>query len=262
MENYYTDKTQVTSSGIKEVLKSPAHYKLFLDRDVSISTDAMKFGNLVHTTVLEPEKLDKFEISVHGGSQEGKEQIEREKQGLITRVSESAIQKAGEIRDAIKDKAATWLEPKGSVEHTIQWEHDTLGACKGKIDKYIAARSNADKHIIFDLKTCEKAYGDNPQLSAYNYKYYIQAYWYITGLAKVLNVPLSRIEFIFFFVEKSKPYASRIFVSNIGDAFVKYGKEEVFKAEGKIIKCRSEKNYPDYGDERNKMTLPYWVKSI
>src|SRR5690349_3941280 len=63
----------ISSTGIKEILKSPAHYKAYLEGQED--TDAFRLGRLVHMRLLEPEAyVDSVVISpqVDARTKEGK----------------------------------------------------------------------------------------------------------------------------------------------------------------------------------------------
>jgi|688.fasta_scaffold44545_6 hypothetical protein len=53
---YYSDKTRLSSSGIKHLLKSPRHYQLYLLNGIEI-TDAMNHGQFIHTATMEESEI-------------------------------------------------------------------------------------------------------------------------------------------------------------------------------------------------------------
>ena len=55
-EEYHGDKDAVSKSGLDLIAKSPAHFKWAQDNPRS-ETPAMQKGTLIHTMVLEPEKV-------------------------------------------------------------------------------------------------------------------------------------------------------------------------------------------------------------
>lgn len=53
---YYSDKTRFSSSGIKHILKSPAHYQHYLLNGIE-TTDAMNHGQFIHTATMEQTEI-------------------------------------------------------------------------------------------------------------------------------------------------------------------------------------------------------------
>jgi hypothetical protein len=55
---YYSDKTRLSSSGIKHILKSPAHYQHYLLNGIEV-TEAMNHGQFIHTATMEESEIHK-----------------------------------------------------------------------------------------------------------------------------------------------------------------------------------------------------------
>lgn len=58
MSEYYNDKTRFSSSGMKHILKSPAHYQHYLLNGIE-TTEAMNHGQFIHTATMEASEIDK-----------------------------------------------------------------------------------------------------------------------------------------------------------------------------------------------------------
>jgi hypothetical protein len=57
-ENYFSDKTRFSSSGIKHILKSPEHYQYYLFNGIE-TTEKMNHGKFIHTATMEETEIHK-----------------------------------------------------------------------------------------------------------------------------------------------------------------------------------------------------------
>jgi hypothetical protein len=57
-EEYFSNKTRFSSSGVKHILKSPAHYQYYLLNGIE-TTDAMNHGKFIHTATMEQTEIFK-----------------------------------------------------------------------------------------------------------------------------------------------------------------------------------------------------------
>lgn len=58
IQEYYSDKSRFSSSGIKHILKSPAHYQHYLLNGIE-TTEAMNHGQFIHTATMEQTEIFK-----------------------------------------------------------------------------------------------------------------------------------------------------------------------------------------------------------
>ena len=194
-------------SGAKELLKSPAHYQAWLKSEKE-DTPALKFGRLVHLASLEPLVFDRtvrVMPECDRRTKEGKaiyeafaatlrpdeECIKKDEMDKVLAVAESA--QAG-IESVASGKAGVRL-----VEHTFTADHEGV-KIKGRPDLVLL-----DAGIVIDVKTTTDASAKNFAKEVFNYRYFLQAAWYLrlTG-AK---------DFYFVAVEKSRPSPTRFTAS-------------------------------------------------
>jgi hypothetical protein len=98
---------------------------------------------------------------------------------------------------------------------------------------------------IYDIKTCEAADARSFMGNVLNYKYYLQAYFYLNIYRKVFEQDLKGFRFIA--VEKSPPYASAVFT--LGTEFMNRGFEDYERGLKLFKQCSESKNWPDYPKE-------------
>ena len=138
-------------SSIKEFTKSPRHFMEYKLGD-KVTTDAMKFGSMVHCFILEPDEFEnryyampKVDKRTKAGKVEWAMAIENLKPGQET-VEAKDIEHAKRIADSImRNDAANWVFSNiGETEKAVQWE-DYGYKWRGFID-------GDGEHLTADLK--------------------------------------------------------------------------------------------------------------
>lgn len=249
----YDELKALNYSGAKEIIKSPAHYQAWLKSEKE-DTPALKFGRLVHLASLEPLVFDK-QVRVMPDcdrrTKEGKaiyeafaatlrpdeECIKQEEMNKVLAVAESA--QAG-IESVASGKAGVRL-----VEHTFTADHEGV-KIKGRPDLVLL-----DAGIVIDVKTTTDASAKNFAKEIWNYKYFLQAAWYLrlTG-AK---------EFYFIAVEKEPPYAHAVY--RLDDAAIDLGRQLMSSACVTYRECANFGVWPSYPQEVQILSLPKWANS-
>lgn len=202
----YTKITALNYSGMKELLRSPLHYKSSLTRPQDESK-ALRVGSMVHLAVLQPDLWGNY---IQGPecdrrTKEGKEMYaaflgalkptqimtDRDEHELVTNVSESVH---------------TLLENIG-----VKFQHTELmlTAEYAGVPLKCSLDAIGDDGYIYDIKTCEDASPEAFKRNVYNYKYYLQAYVYSFILEAVTGQRTKGFRFIA--TEKEDPYCSAIY---------------------------------------------------
>jgi len=111
---------------------------------------------------------------------------------------------------------------------------------------------------LWDLKTCKSASEQACIKAIENFRYDIQAAWYIDVYEAVTGI---RKPFYFMFVEKTEPFDC--FIMELNEDWIEVGRRDYFKALERIIdynKTKHIKGYMDYIDDIfAKPETPYWV---
>lgn len=180
----YFDWPYVSSTDLKALLKSPAHFKE--QRRVSKKdTRALRIGRMFHELV-----LDKYEKD-DGTCEAPESKGAAAEFSLAKKMAESA-----EANELIA-KCLNMTSPENR-EVAIVWDDEDTGVrCKALLDSVIP------NTIIWDLKSAEDASDRGCQDAFVKFDYWLQASHYTSG-AKLLG--LNPKEFWFFFVEKTAPY--------------------------------------------------------
>ena len=252
----------VSKSGLDLIAKSPLHYwARFLDpnRVWPEPTPAMRLGTAVHTHVLELSKWDE-QIAVapediNRRTKIGREQWEAFEQASArkTVISASDHEKVMAMGRSVLGhrSAAALLAADGQPEDTFMWTDETYGLqCKCRPD-YM----HSDGSTIVDLKTTRDASPRGFRHSVIQYRYHVQAAWYLHGVEQATGRRPER--FIFVAVESTAPYACGVYEASA--EMIEAGMIQAREDLGKLAVCKAADHWPSYSDEVQMMTLPPWM---
>jgi hypothetical protein len=252
-ESYQNDfRTYLSSSDIRRLLRSPAHYK----NPTRIESPAMAFGTLVHTFVLEPNVAEaryRTRADVDGRTKEGKAVRDWEaslatQQG-IQFVNRSDYDAAVSIASAVRTHlGASALLAGGLAEVSCILEGFR------DINARIRPDYLTDRHIV-DLKTCVDGRQDAFSRSVMTFGYAIQAAFYV-DVAQALDG--QKRDFYWVAVEKEAPFAVAVYKAS--DAMLEHGRREYRKAIELYKECASLDLWPAYSQQVQTLELPVWVK--
>lgn len=244
----------VSKSDLDAVHRSPMHY-LYRRENPQQPTSALLTGSVVHKMVLEPETFAEEYIAapaIDRRTKAGKEEyaaFEQEAAGKII-VPKDMIVLAGNIAEAISHhKKARALLSGGKAETSHFWTDIRTGIeCKCRPD-YL--RSG----FCVDLKTTQDASPEAFEKAAYNYRYYVQAHWYLQGL-KQCGVTDAE-DFVFVAVEKEPPYAVAVYFAD--ELMLALGEREARADLDLLSACKNTGLYHGYDEDIQPLSLPKWA---
>lgn len=247
----------INASGLKEVEKSEAHYwAAYLDpkREIKEPSQAMKLGTAIHTAILEPEKFNgTYAVApdVDRRTKEGKEAyiaFMKDVGGLKV-ISSEDRDICKKIQEKIRGHALSeTLFSGGKAEVTAVWNDMSTGVlCKARID-YMK------DGVIVDLKSIESAAKKDFAKSCANYKWHMQAAWYVDGIFQITG---RRHEFIFGAYEKASPWACAFYYCD--EAVIGEGRKRIDSAMTKYVLAKEKNLWPSYPEEIVSFTLPKWA---
>jgi len=257
----YAALPHMNQSTLKQGLRSMQHLKSAIEGDNRKETDALRFGQLVHTAILEPESLSmEYAIapSVDRRTKAGKQEWED-----FTRVHSDKVvvkredyDKAIAMRESVMQHPAAkaLLNRKRMTEVTATWNHDGID-CKARLDGYIGPKGKA-KPIILDLKTAMDASTDGFSRAVAKFNYHLQQAFYVDAVKAIKK---RHAQFIFIAVEKEPPYAVGVYTLN--DEAEEVGRKMY---EDVLTRWRDsvQSNYAvGYGDSIQEIELPGWAVS-
>lgn len=246
----YHAKPALGSSGIKNILRSPAHY--LANRDTKTKpTPAMALGTAAHAAILEPHKFAKRYAEGPDADKRTKiwkEAVSDYPHHILLKPSEMAAIKG--MHDAVyADPDAAQLLAKGIAEQSVFWEQDGV-MCKCRPDWLTPSNE------IVDLKTTDDAREEAFMKTAWNLGYQISAAHYRRGVLGDYHKPGL---FLFLVVERDAPHGVAIYQPS--PEMLEYGKAQVLAALGIAQSCAKFENFPAYEAGIKTLELPPWVRA-
>lgn len=246
----------ISKSGLDVLAKSPAHYwdkYLSPNRPASVETAAMAFGTAFHTAVLEPHEFGKWVVldKVDRRTKDGKAAAEEAEARAAAQggriVSRSDMDVIAAMNTSIWGHPVAEHLETGVPELSVYWIDEDSGVfCRCRPD-WLGASA------VVDLKTTDDASPAGFLRSAYKYRYWVQAAFYVDGLAaNGVHMPY----FIFAAVEKNRPYP--VVAYNTPDEAIEAGRREYRRLLKLYADCASSNTWPGYPLWAD-MELPRWA---
>ena len=176
----------ISSSELKLILKSPAHYRYASDNPRP-QTANMALGTAAHTKILEPDGPPVLpEPEVNRRTKDGKAELAQfhaDNPDAIICSAEQYTHVVG-MRDAVlMHPTAAVLFAAGRAETSNYWIDEATGElCKKRDDWY-----NDDMELIVDLKTAADAGRDCFLRACVNFSYELSAMYYLEGCKQSLQ---------------------------------------------------------------------------
>ena len=229
-------------SGMKELLKSPAHYQAYLKAE-RVETKALRVGTMVHLAVLQPELWQHYKpaplcdrrtkdgkelyTAFQASLKPGQQVVDLEEHELVVNVSDSVHTTTEKLGVEFLSTELMLTSEEAGVP--LKCSIDAIGS-----DGY-----------IYDIKTCEAADNRSFMGNVLSYKYFLQAYVYLQIYQLVMNERLHGFRFIA--VEKTPPYASAVFT--LGPELMTRGLFDYETALKLYKQCIETKEWPGYTTE-------------
>lgn len=235
------------SSRLRELLKSPAHFRANMRRE----TEALALGSLVHTLVLEPHAFPERYLVVpriDGRTKEGKAAKAALADDPRIAVDGETMAEASACATSIMSHIVYQQIRDAQVEHTVFWTDKETGIeCKARFDVL--------GPLLVDLKTTRDASPKGFQRAIATYGYHIQAAHYMAGAIANGMEPRG---FLFACVETSAPYLAAGYL--LGNPTLEQGERERREALLTYAQCLREDRWPGYNDDRIEVIdLPNWA---
>lgn len=238
----------ISSTGLKEILKSPAHYLAYLEGQEDSA--AFRLGRLVHMRILEPEVYAASVVvapPMDGRTTAGK----AAKEAFLASSAGKEVVSANEhaenekyAKAASSNKLASKIFQGGQAELSVYWvDEETKVLCKARAD-YLRGEA------IFDLKTT--SYSAAPkefQKTVLNLSYHVSAAFYLDGFASQLPVK----HFSWVVVEKKPPNCFGFFAAD--QELLNAGRAEYTKALATFAECLKTQVWSGYPEQFVNLSL-------
>lgn len=263
---FYHSQPGISASGLKLMKQSPAHYHESKLNPIG-QTDAMYFGELYHTFILENERFYK-EYNIIDESKRPDQKVgmtgKANKAWLASfenPITAATHEKLKAMREVLfSHPYARALLTRGESEHSYYCKLD-IGANIPIEVRFRPDNVRHDKRIVVDLKTAADASVDGFKKAAADHEYQIQAALYSDLMELAMNQTLG-YDFFFVAQEKSPPYAFNIYQAS--PQFMSVGRYEYELLLMLYAYCEETGNWPGYQiwcDNRfsvNELSLPPW----
>lgn len=270
----YYKRPELSQSMLKELKKSPAHYKAkYIDKIVpDKDTKSLNFGKLYHCLLLEENRFDDLfaitpEISKISNQYKSWKTEILEKNPNVSFISNKELIHAVSMVNAIKQKHtfnAIKSLPNPVFETPIYFtqEVEIDGVihkieCKAKPDMYIPPNKVFKYGLCFDNKSsvCAKI-DDFSRNTLIKYGLHNQASWYLDAIKSEYSLD-NYPEFIFLVQEKEPPFEASFL--RCDEYVIDFGRRENQELLTNYMKCNLSNLWTGYPDDIQDLTLPTWA---
>jgi PDDEXK-like domain of unknown function (DUF3799) len=259
----YAKAQGINSHGLKDILRSPAHYFEHRYGEVERKeTPALEFGKLLHFAVLESEMFQdryiirpNFDKRTKAGKEGFLEWQANLKPGAIV-VPENFVEALTKIAQKVMRHPKAKHILKGGVrEQSFFWTDPETGEySKGRLD-FISGRG----HIV-DLKSTMDARESAFARDIVKHGYHISGAHYTHGAGVAKSLGIDSKTFIFLVVEKNPPYEMAIYPA--GTSVLGVGDQWRSKAMQIYSKCKKSGVWPGYNPDMRTIELPQWAEAV
>ena len=252
-ETYNADTTACRKTYLDLIERSPAHVAAAM-AGLHVPTDAQKFGNVIHTFILEPDLVSqRYYVEPAGDGRtkavrDARTEAAAQNPGRQA-VSEDEWREAHAIRDAVyRTKSARQvLGVDGQHEASMLYRaSDTGTLCKARYD-FIAPRRSVP--FAVDVKSTVDASPGAFRKAIYNYRYDVQSDHYLE--------PVDGVRFVLLAVEKKPPYACATYA--ITSRIRQLGNARRMPNLRLFAQCQAKNEWPGYPDEIQHIALEPWM---
>ncbi|BBN90617.1 PD-(D/E)XK nuclease-like domain-containing protein [Azospira sp. I09] len=240
-EVYHADRSCVSSSGLKEILRSPAHFQAYLQGANRKETPAMFLGTAVHTRLLEPHLYAAEYVVAPISDKRLKEykefEIANANKKILTPDQMAVIE--GIAQSVSQHTSADTLLRAGLVEHSIIWQDEETGI-------WLKIRPDClcvdfDTGICLDVKKTTDASRHAFKWACERYHYDLSAAMYLEGLRQIFK---RDFDFVFLPIEEDAPYGCALY--GAPDDMLQDGKRLFRKAMRELKQCLDSGLWPSY----------------
>lgn len=256
-EDDYRALKALNQSRLALFAKSPLHYKTHDPEKPP--TKSQRFGTLFHMAVLEPSRFKgayalEPEFMPDGEPINRRVKKHREYLAFWNKENEGKIPvTAGELETitgmltslSSNEEAIKYFQTE-MTERVAVWDHNGR-LLKAKADAIIDMPGMG--RTVVDLKTTSDASEKGFEKSIYNYCYFLQAYWYLTGFQAQ--------SFVFVAIESGPPYAIGIYRAD--QSIIDLGEMKAKRWLEYLDWCEKNDKWPGYTKTTSVIGLPAWV---
>lgn len=262
----YHSLPSVSSSKLKTILRSPAHYHAayLAGAPRKEPTASMVLGSLTHTLFLEPENFGSEYIIAPDCDRRTKEgkavyaAFQDAADGL-TIITAEQLATAQAMASALCGHIIHEAMTSGHAEASIFWADEQTGlACRIRPDYHIPPCETWPSGLIIDVKTTDDARPEAFARTCVTYGYDLSAAMYCDGFQRChgtteLEPPL----FLLLVVERDAPHAVACY--ECSPEMLDKGHAKYRTAMNLLAESTDSGNWPGYNDGIQLLNLPKWA---
>lgn len=250
----YHQSSALSSSGIKKLLRSPAHY--IVEREKSKPpTESMRIGTAIHTLVLEPHREHEVVEMPAFNARSSTERAARdawlaEHAGAQAFDAETITRIRASVAAVRAHPAASALLSDGVAERSGFWRDAAEGIeCRLRMDFH-----RTDGGIV-DLKSCQDASPEGAARAIGQFQYHVSAAHYWSGCEHLFHA--SPAFWAFVFVETEPPFGVACYV--LDAASLRAGMTLCARAYRSFRQCIESGRWPGYPETVESISAPRWA---
>ena len=254
-DDYHADKTAVSSTSLKRILKSPkSFYSSFTEPNKQ--TKAMQFGSAVHAAILEPDSFRKRYVKAKRFTGVGAVAAQAEWRlslptDAIIMSDEEYEQLEEMLFSVLGHPDACNILKNGIAERSGYFvDPETQIKCKIKPDFY-----HPGLNALLDVKTTQSIEKDEFSKSIWNYRYDFQMAMYCLGIEIITG---NKVEFpLFLAIEKNPPYECGVYMAD--SLMLHKGLEDYKRAMFLLKENLISGEWSPYQKRNELISLPAWA---
>lgn len=244
----------VSNSLITAALRSPAHARAILDGVDQEDTEALRFGNIFHCAMLEPDAFAaRYVVEPEWGDcRKTENKAKRDgwrESNTRTIISAEHASLATKMAASLRRRRLSDVFSGGEAELTLRWADEQTGLeCRARVDYYVE-----ELGLAIDLKSTMDASKNGFRHSVERYGYDRQEVHYTNAL-RAVGLPVN--EFHFVPVEKFGIFAAAIFKMDRESSY--NAAEEWRRGMELIARCHASGEWPGYPEEVQELSIRKW----
>ena len=244
----------ISKSGLDLIARSPYFYR---HRPPQEATKAMQIGSAFHSATLEPHTFpDLFAVApeVNARTNAGKAELEaftKANEGKSILQKDDAEHVAAMAQAVRQHQTAAALLSDGQAETSIFHNDEPTGELiKVRPDWMV-------EDLLVDLKSTEDASPDAFSKACWNYRYFVQAAFYLDTANAAFGVERFR-SFVFVVCEKKPPYQVAVYVAD--RQMIDAGRIQYRRDLERYHRCKMTNTWPGINAGRvEEIGLPGWA---
>lgn len=271
-EDYLADFSCISSSGLKQILNSPSHYRSYLIgklTDEDDDKDHFRFGRALHMFVLEPARFREKMLVMPvftGFTKDGKEsalskEAKEKKAEWLASVPPDALVLTQDEMDKMLEMIfmltahsnVSDLLKNSRTEVSGKWLHKPTGfRIKIRLDSL--AQDKNERPYVLDLKTTRATTEHEFMMDAIRNKYLMQLALYVDGVAQITGRQVEAQALIA--LSKSAPHSTWLFWISEDDLAI--GRAQYNHALNVLKMCVETGKFPGPQTTGQMLNLPSW----